>query len=224
MKKISTTLLSIALLLPTLSSANEYQWTTPHKEVTHSHSTDVIVPPTVSLYHKLFQRQEVTYNTFKQGFDAFNKTKNKNPSSLIIVDYSKSSSKKRFFVIDMINKKMEYETYVAHAKSSGWRYASHFSNKINSSESAIGRFKTAQNTYYGKNGLSIRVIGLDKGVNDNTFKRNIVIHGSNYVGTKWMRMHNGFQGRSLGCFAIPHTIYLKIIPKIKNGVILFVHK
>lgn len=227
MKKFAIALLSFSLIMPYAASAHETPQpkTTSVETVSHQHSSSIItVKPTNELYHRLFQRREVSYSTFKQGLSAYNKTKHKNPSRLIIVDYSKSSSKKRFFVIDMINKTMEFETYVAHAKSSGWRYASHFSNEINSSESAVGRFITAQNTYYGKNGLSVRVIGLDKGVNDNTFKRNIVIHGSHYVGEKWMRKHNGFQGRSLGCFAIPHSIYLKIIPKIKNGVVMFVHK
>ena len=180
--------------------------------------------PTKAAYLNFFSHHEVSFNAYKKAINAYNATKEKNPDRLILIDYSKSSSKKRFFVLDMNSKRIEYSTYVAHAKNSGWRYASHFSNKVNSSESAIGRFKTADNTYYGKNGISLRVIGLDKGVNNNTLKRNIVIHGSFYVGVKWMRKHNGFQGRSLGCFAIPHSIYKEIIPKIKNGVVVYVYK
>ncbi|MGR5365871.1 murein L,D-transpeptidase catalytic domain family protein [Photobacterium damselae] len=224
MKKLVITLLSLALFNPCSLSAHELTQTV-HQATRHSNlTTNETIKPTTALYERIFKRREVSFSTFQQSINAYNRTQAKNPKKLIIVDYSKSSSKKRFFVIDMIKRKIEFETYVAHAKSSGWRYASHFSNRINSSESAIGRFKTAKTTYYGKNGLSIRVIGLDKGVNDNTYKRNIVIHGSLYVGEKWMRKHNGFQGRSLGCFAIPHSVYLKIIPTIKDGVVMFVHK
>ena len=193
-------------------------------EVTISATTHTAVEPSVQSYHKIFTHHEVSYNAYKKAILAYNKTDIKNPDRLILVDYSKSSSKERFYVIDMKTKKVEYSTYVAHAKSSGWRYASHFSNKVNSSESAIGRFKTQPTTYYGKNGTSLRIIGLDKGLNDNTFKRDIVIHGSFYVGEKWMRKHDGFQGRSLGCFAIPHSVYMDIIPKITNGVVMYVYK
>lgn len=215
-------MLASTIFMSCIVSAHESETLVTNKRIEASKL--VKAEPTPDLYRKIFSRREISQTAFNQAINAYNKTKAKNPSRLIIVDYSKSSSKKRFFVIDMINDDIEFETYVAHAKSSGWRYASHFSNEVNSSESAFGRFITAKNTYYGKNGLSVRVIGLDKGVNNNTFKRNIVIHGSNYVGEKWMRKHNGFQGRSLGCFAIPHSIYLKIIPKIKNGVVMFVYK
>ncbi|PSV00895.1 murein L,D-transpeptidase catalytic domain-containing protein [Photobacterium kishitanii] len=174
------------------------------------------------LYHSLHISTQLKYNTFKKAIDAYNKTLCKRENIIGIVDYSKSSKEKRFFVIDLKKKKILLKTYVAHAKASGWEFAKHYSNDENSSKSTYGILKTG-NLYYGKNGLSLRIRGLEKNINDNTFKRHIVIHGAKYVGNEWMKIHSNIQGRSLGCFAIPTYEYKNILPKISDGTIFYVN-
>lgn len=140
---------------------------------------------------------------------------------LSICDYSQSSRRKRFYVIDVQNKKLLYNTYVAHGMNSGLEYATSFSNRPESFKSSLGFFVTAK-TYVGRNGLSLRFKGMDKGFNDNAFKRNIALHGSDYIGADYLK-NNGEMGRSLGCAAIPNGVSHKIIKTIKDGTCFFIY-
>src|SRR5882757_3654482 len=125
----------------------------------------------------------------------------KRKSVLSICDFSQSSCSKRMYVIDVRRKKLLYRTYVAHGKNSGDEYASSFSNEPESFKSSLG-FYVTRKTYFGRNGLSLRIEGVDTGFNDLAGKRNIVLHGSGYVGDKYLQ-NNGITGTSLGCPAIP---------------------
>ena len=140
---------------------------------------------------------------------------------LSICDFSQSSCSKRLYVIDIRHKKLLYRTYVAHGKNSGDEYASSFSNDPESFKSSLG-FYVTKRTYYGKNGLSLRIEGVDSGFNDLAGKRNIVLHGSGYVGDKYMQ-DNGIMGTSLGCPAIPSHISRRIIRSVRNGSCFFIY-
>jgi hypothetical protein len=140
---------------------------------------------------------------------------------LSICDFSQSSRRKRMYVIDVEHKKLLYNTYVAHGMNSGLEYASSFSNRPESFKSSLGFYVTTK-TYYGRNGLSLRVKGLDKGFNDMAVKRNISLHGSDYIGMDYLK-NNGEMGRSLGCAAIPNTVSHRIIKTIKNGTCFFIY-
>ena len=140
---------------------------------------------------------------------------------LSICDFTQSSRRKRLYIIDVLHKKLLYNTYVAHGMNSGTEYATSFSNKPESFKSSLGFFVTTR-TYTGRNGLSLRVSGLEKGFNDLAAKRNIVLHGSDYVGTDYLK-NNGEMGRSLGCAVIPNQVNVKIIKTIKNGSCFFVY-
>lgn len=140
---------------------------------------------------------------------------------LSICDFSQSSSSKRMYVIDVRRKKLLYRTYVAHGQNSGAEYASSFSNEPESFKSSLG-FYVTNRTYYGHNGLSLKMDGVDSGYNDLAGKRNIVLHGSSYVGLKYL--HNyGALGTSLGCPALPNTISPRIIRAVKNGSCIFIY-
>jgi hypothetical protein len=140
---------------------------------------------------------------------------------LSICDFSQSSRSKRMYVIDVQHRKLLYRTYVAHGQNSGDEYASDFSNDPDSYKSSLG-FYVTQKTYIGRNGLSLRLNGVDPGYNDMAFKRQIVLHGSSYVGEKYMQDY-GNLGTSLGCPALPVEVSGRIIRAVKNGSCLFIY-
>jgi hypothetical protein len=142
-------------------------------------------------------------------------------SVLSICDFSQSSCSKRMYVIDVRHKKLLYRTYVAHGQNSGAEYADSFSNEPDSYKSSLG-FYVTKKTYYGRNGLSLRIAGVDTGYNDLAGKRNIVLHGSSYVSLKYMN-NNGAIGTSLGCPALPSNMSPKIIRAVRNGSCFFIY-
>jgi hypothetical protein len=154
------------------------------------------------------------HNLVKQG-------KLKKSFVLTVCDFTQSSSSKRLYVIDVAHKKLLYNTYVSHGMNSGIEYATSFSNRANSFKSSLGFFVTSK-TYVGRNGLSLKVKGLEKGFNDQASKRHIVLHGSDYITPEYLK-DNGEMGRSLGCAAMPNVLSPKIIKTIKNGSCLFIY-
>lgn len=140
---------------------------------------------------------------------------------LSICDFSQSSKKKRLYIIDLVNRKLLLNTYVAHGKNSGSEYATSFSNKSESLKSSLG-FYVTRSTYQGGHGLSLKIDGLERGYNDNANARNIVVHGSEYVGPDFLR-YNACCGRSFGCPAIPSDETSFVIKTIKEGSCLFIY-
>ncbi|UFH52981.1 murein L,D-transpeptidase catalytic domain family protein [Spirosoma sp. KNUC1025] len=142
-------------------------------------------------------------------------------STLTIVDLSQPSTHKRMYVVDLIQKKLLFNTYVAHGQNSGDLVAQRFSNKQSSFQSSLGFYQTL-NTYMGKHGLSLQLKGLEKGFNDNVFNRNIVLHGADYACEDFIRK-TGRLGRSQGCPAVPYADSKGIIQAVKGGSCLFVY-
>jgi L,D-transpeptidase catalytic domain len=139
---------------------------------------------------------------------------------LSIVDFTKPSSQKRLFIIDLQEGKILFNTYVAHGQNSGTLYAEKFSNKLSSFQSSLGFYETKE-TYIGKHGYSLQLNGLEKGINDKADERAIVVHGAAYVSEGMINMQ-GYIGRSWGCPAIPEKLSKPIIDKIKDGTCLFI--
>jgi len=144
-----------------------------------------------------------------------------NDKIISIVDFSLPSNKKRLFVIDLDKKKVLFNTYVAHGINSGREMARQFSNLPQSNKSSLGFYET-EDTYVGKNGYSLHLTGLEKGINDNACRRDIVMHGAEYVNETYVQMQ-GYIGRSQGCPAVPEKLHKPIIDKIKNGTCLFIY-
>ncbi len=171
------------------------------------------------------QQMGLPLQTFNYAMDGFNylvqQGKLANVNIISIVDFSLPSSAKRFFVIDLKRNTVLYCTYVAHAVNSGKEYANLFSNRPQSNKSSLG-FYVTQNTYQGGHGYSLKLEGLEKGINDNANRRAIVIHGADYVDEALIKTQ-GYIGRSLGCPALPVRLYKPIINKIKNGTCLFIY-
>jgi len=179
-----------------------------------------------SLYNDIHLNQyglsdEAFFYAWK-GYQRLLKLKRINRSGyLTICDFSQSSKQKRLYVIDLENKKLVINTYVAHGRNSGGDYATKFSNKPESLQSSLGFYVTSS-TYNGSHGLSLKMIGVDQGFNDRALNRNIVLHGSYYVGAE--RARTGIKmGRSFGCPAVPKKDSTKIIKIIKNGTCFFIY-
>lgn len=144
-----------------------------------------------------------------------------NDDVLSICDFSQSSRQRRLYIIDVANKKLLVHTYVAHGRNSGGEYARTFSNRPESHKSSLGFFVT-RNSYWGDHGLALKLDGIESGINDKAKARNIVIHGSEYVGAGYLRS-NRFNGRSYGCPAVPKKDSQKVIDNIKGGSCLFIY-
>jgi hypothetical protein len=140
---------------------------------------------------------------------------------ITICDFSQSSRNRRLYVVDLENRKILVNTYVAHGRRSGGEYANSFSNNRSSHKSSLG-FYITERTYTGRHGLALRIHGLEKGFNDRADRRNIVIHGSKYVGEKFLQS-NRFNGRSFGCPAIPNSDVKEVIEDMKGGTCFFIY-
>lgn len=162
---------------------------------------------------------------FQYAFTGFYKLRKKGllrrTNILTICDFSQSSSNQRLYVIDVRTRRILYRTYVAHGINSGEEFANSFSNQMESCKSSLGFYVTSQ-TYTGVNGLSLRINGLEKGINDNARKRAIVIHGASYVSTRILHKY-GVMGTTFGCPAIPTEMTSQIIPVVKNGSCFFIY-
>jgi len=174
-----------------------------------------------NLYAECNLTDKLDYNVFKHAMDGYNSIELTNKSLLSIIDYSKPSTEKRFFIIDIENHKLLYHTLVAHGKKSGYLNATKFSNKYGSYKSSLGFFRTG-NSYFGIRGYSLKLEGLEKGINDNARLRGIIIHGANYVDERLVN-GNGVIGRSWGCPAVSNKLSKEIINLLKGGSLLYIY-
>lgn len=174
-----------------------------------------------TIYKDLGIENKLEYSTFFKAIQGYNRIEDKKAGYITIIDFSKPSNEERFFVIDLENKKVDFSTYVTHGKNSGLGTAVKFSNNPNSYQSSLGFYLT-KNTYEGSNGYSLRLLGLEPGINSNAMDRNIVVHGADYATKEFMDKY-GFLGRSLGCPAIPEEISKEVIDYIKGGTVLYIN-
>lgn len=173
------------------------------------------------LYSDCGLKDILPFNIFSIAMNGLGKMDMKNKEIITIIDLSKPSTSKRFFVIDLKNRKLVYNCLTAHGKNSGDNYAVSFSDKPGSLKSCLGFYKTAE-TYSGKHGYSLKLDGMEKNINMNARDREIVIHGASYVSEDFIKIH-GRLGRSWGCPAIPSELSKDIIDKIKNGTCVFIY-
>ena len=145
-----------------------------------------------------------------------------NPNIVTIADYSQSSNKKRLYVIDLKNRKLLFNTYVAHGRNTGDEYARSFSNEEGSLKSSLGFYITEHPIVGSHTGYALMINGVEKGFNDHAVKRAIIIHAADYATENFIKEH-GRLGRSLGCPALPPDMNKPIIESIKGGTCLFIY-
>lgn len=190
----------------------------------HEYEDFTYYDPAKALYDSL-QEPALNYAAFKMAYEGWKKICREQPEVkprlFTVIDFSLSSEKERFFVIDAQQHKILHKSVVAHGKNSGLKEAREFSNIPNSNQSSLGFYLTAE-TYYGKHGLSLRLDGLEEGINHNARKRAIVIHNAHYASTDFIQRY-GRLGRSFGCPALPKEGYDKVIEWIKEKTVLFIY-
>lgn len=212
--KISKYIIFLVLLLTVESSFSKFE-----------NSSKIVVAEKSSLYEELnlseIGLKQTIFDRAILGWTSmFNKKHLQNAGLLSIVDFSQSSNSKRLYVIDMDKKKVLFNTYVAHGRNSGEEFAHSFANKSESFKSSLGFYITGD-TYQGLHGLSMRLQGVEKGINDGAEQRGIVMHGANYVSESFIQQ-NGRLGRSQGCPAVPVALCYPIVNCIKRGSCFFI--
>ena len=138
---------------------------------------------------------------------------------LTVIDYSLPSTEPRLWVLDVVRGKVLYRELVAHGRGTGDNYATRFSNVPESRQTSLGLFLTG-GTYTGGNGYSLKLRGLDQGLNDRAEERYIVMHGAWYVSPEQARAQ-GRIGRSWGCPAVSEAVAKPIIDTIKGGSFIY---
>lgn len=173
------------------------------------------------LYQHLELADQLKFEIFRMALVGYHHMEIFKKDIITIIDYSQPSTEKRLFIIDIINRELLFNTLIAHGKNSGENSATVFSNVPESYTSSIGFFVTAE-TYIGDNGYSLRIDGIEKGINHNARKRDIVIHKADYVSENFIKKE-GRLGRSYGCPALPNEVSKDIIDTIKEGTCIFVY-
>lgn len=141
--------------------------------------------------------------------------------NLAVIDYSRPSSEQRLWIFDAARGRLLFRELVAHGRGTGERLAEKFSNREGSHMTSLGLFRTAD-TYQGGNGYSLRLLGLEKGTNDNALARDIVMHGAPYVSVS-LAARIGRIGRSWGCPALRPEVTRSVIDTLKGGAAVFAY-
>ena len=166
---------------------------------------------------------EVVFRKAVTGFMNLKSTQKISPFSsvLTVVDFNKPSRDKRMWIIDLVEKHLLINTWVAHGQGSGDDVANSFSNTDESHQSSLG-FYLADDIYVGKHGRSLHLDGLDAGFNDAARAREIVVHAAPYVGQSTINQL-GRLGRSWGCPAVSPEVSNQVIDAIKGKTVLFIN-
>ena len=187
----------------------------------------VIAKTSTQLFFESIEENNLTlpqFDCFSKAFEGYNQLKAQGivvKEFLTIIDFSLSSNEERLWVIDMLTKKVVLRSLVAHGRNSGEEFASKFSNASESYQSSLGFYATGE-VYQGKHGLSLRLDGLEYGINDNARNRAVVIHGADYASEKFANA-NGRLGRSQGCPAVPYSVHEEFINTVKDKSCLFIY-
>jgi hypothetical protein len=191
-------------------------------------TTGKTVSSSEELYRSIVfeQGHELNEEVFFKALTGFENLKkagllNRDSHLLTVCDFSMSSNTKRLWVIDVNERKVLFNSLVAHGKNTGEEFATNFSNTDSSLQSSLG-FYITDATYNGDNGFSLRLLGMDKGFNDAAYRRAIVMHGADYVSDEFAAMHKRI-GRSWGCPAVPRDLTQPIINTIKGRNLLFIY-
>ncbi len=143
------------------------------------------------------------------------------PERLAIIDFTLPSHEQRLWIFELAEGRLIMREWVAHGKNSGGNRATSFSNILESNQSSIGLFQ-ANESYRGKHGYSLRLDGLEPGINDQARERAIVIHGADYVDPSWIQAY-GRLGRSFGCPAVSREVIHQVVDSLKGGQLVFTY-
>jgi hypothetical protein len=205
LSRFLSSLMGVTLLLVSLSA---------NVSVAHSHRNSTTTWEVKDLSPRVLQLAlQAVESATKQGLG--------NQKIVGIIDFSLPSTKRRFWVLDLKQKRVLFHELVAHGKGSGGNFATSFSNQHGSFQSSLGLYLT-QAPYEGEHGYSLRLQGLEQGINDQARSRAIVLHGAWYVSQSMVAQHQRL-GRSLGCPAVENSVVKPLIDTLKEGNLLFAY-
>lgn len=138
-----------------------------------------------------------------------------------VIDFRQPSTERRLWVLDLATGELLFHEHVAHGRGSGEALASKFSNVSESYTSSLGLFETLE-PYTGANGYSLRLKGLEPGINDRAYERAIVMHGADYVSEGFIKT-SGRLGRSFGCPAVRAEIAEPLIDTLRGHQYLYAY-
>jgi hypothetical protein len=187
-------------------------------------NAELTIDSTALLYNAIGLAQyDLSLEVFSYALTGYHKLQQEGKLAdkkiLSIIDFTKSSTKKRFYTIDLETLTLRFHTYVSHGKNTGEDKAKSFSNAMHSNQSSLGFYVTAE-TYIGSKGYSLKLDGMEEGYNDMMRERAVVMHNADYVSESWIRKY-GRLGRSQGCPALPQELGRKIIDAVKGGTVIF---
>lgn len=140
------------------------------------------------------------------------------PERLVVIDFSLPSTERRLWLLDVPTGEILLHEHVAHGQGTGDNLARVFSNVPGSHTSSLGVFRAGE-VYTGKHGRSLKLDGLEPGVNDLARERAIVIHAADYVSEDFIA-RQGRLGRSWGCPAVRPEIANTLIDSIAEGTLV----
>lgn len=138
-----------------------------------------------------------------------------------IIDYSLPSGSPRLWVIDMEEDEVLISERVTHGSGSGDVFATRFSNTVGSRQTPLGVFRTG-GVFRGRRGRSLRLTGLERGINHLAGRRGIILHGAPYASALQLKLE-GALGLSWGCPAVDPDVSDRVIDTIRGGTLLVVY-
>jgi len=145
----------------------------------------------------------------------------KNRRFMAIADYTKDSTQKRLFLLNLQTGKVD-AIHMSHGKNSETRlgFAGRFSNRNGSYQTPPGFHVTSGIGVSRKEGRRLILNGIEPGINDNSARRGILIHTKYYAKPEFLRQH-GYMGRSWGCITVPPKKLEDVLNKLQNGALVY---
>ncbi|MFT5469111.1 MAG: hypothetical protein ACI8UO_004226 [Verrucomicrobiales bacterium] len=145
--------------------------------------------------------------------------------TLAVIDFTKPSYLNRL-EIHRSDRCRPERFLCAHGKNSGGLFAEDFSNRVGSYQTSLGLYRVGE-SYGGDFGKSLKLDGLESGVNDQARRRKIVLHSAWYVSDVIIAQNlaEGLGpriGRSQGCPAVPENQLEAVCQQLQPGTLLFI--
>jgi hypothetical protein len=170
---------------------------------------------------------KTSFKSFGEGYR--NGIKIENQRYVTIQDFTKPSSEKRLFMLDRETGKVEVLHSVhglgVYPYTNSRELAKNFSNSSGSLKTPSGFFITG-NTYNSTKSwrVGMRLHGLQKGINDKSIGRGVVLHGGPYVtegvakdSDSSPQLKGNTCGRSHGCTVVNSKQVKSVMSKLASG-------
>lgn len=155
-----------------------------------------------------------------------------NDRYIVVVDYTKKSFHRRFFILDTKRQSVD-SLYVSHGRfkadygnktlakdQNSIEDILYYSNIYGSNTSSSGFYITGQ-VYQGrwvgpdKDKFSLIIHGISKEINDNACDRAIVVHGNKMI--RESGPDEGVKLMSSGCFMLDYDVVNEVLSRIRGG-------